>query len=79
MIPNRVKSFGFSLNFFYGKVLMIVLHLDSSKSERRAVKFSKSFLAKYKGKNLMMEIKLFQNFWTRNESLQGLAEKTSSK
>ena len=32
------------------------------------------FLAKYKGKNLMMHIKLFWNFSIRNESLQGLEE-----
>ena len=38
---------------------MIVLYLDSSKSERCAVKFSKMFFSKYKGKNLMMQIKLF--------------------
>ena len=38
---------------------MIIVHLDSSESERCAV----------------MQIKLFQNFWIRNESLQGLAGK----
>ena len=33
---------------------MIVLHLDSSKSERCAVEFSKMFLARYKGRNLIL-------------------------
>ena len=51
---------------------MIVSHLDSSNSERCAVKFSKMFLARYKGKNLILKIKLL---WIGNESLQGLAEK----
>ena len=48
---------------------MIVLHLDSSTSK------TWSEIFKYKGKNLMMQIKLFRNFWIRSESIQGLAEK----
>ena len=36
----------------------IVSHLDSSKSERCAVEFSKMLLARYKGKNLIFKIKL---------------------
>ena len=54
---------------------MIVSHLDSSESERCAVKFSKMLLARYKGKNLILKIKLLRNFLIGNESLQGLAEK----
>ena len=37
---------------------MIVSHLDSSKSERCAVEFSKMFLARYKGRNLIFKSKL---------------------
>ena len=42
---------------------MIVSHLDSSKSERCAVKFSKMFLARYKWKNPIFKIKLFLTFF----------------
>ena len=42
---------------------MIVSHLNSSKSERCAVKFSKMFLARYKGKNLIFKIKLLLKFF----------------
>ena len=60
MVPNSIKSFGFFPDFFFlGKALMTVLHLDSSNSERCTVKFLKMFLEKYRGKNLMMQIKLF--------------------
>ena len=58
---------------------MIVSHLDSSKSERCAVKFSKMFLARYKGKNLIFKIKSDSEiFRIGNESIQCLAEKQAA-
>ena len=64
MVPVEAKTFqtksvGLFFSYFVSMAKhMIVLHLDNSKSERCAVKFSKMFLAKYKGKNLIMKIKL---------------------
>ena len=76
MKQSKIKSVGFFFSgFVYVAKHMIVLHLDSSKSERCAVKFPKMFLARYKRKNLILQIKLLWNFWIGNESLQGLAEK----
>ena len=50
------------LGFFSGSVSVVkhmtVSHLDSSKSERCAVKFPKMFLTRYKKKNLILQIKL---------------------
>ena len=40
---NRVKSVGFFSDFVSVAKHMIVLHLDSSKGERCAVKFPKMF------------------------------------
>ena len=62
------------LSFFLSQILMtehmIVSHLDSSKSERCAVKFSKMFLARYKGKNLIFKNQItLEIFLIGNESI----------
>ena len=77
MKQSKIKSVEFFLWFrFCGKTHdCFTCHFDSSKSERCAVKFPKMFLARYKRKNLMLQIKLLWNFWIGNESLQGLGEK----
>ena len=54
----KMKQLSFFLSDSYGKAHVIVSHLDSSKTERCAVKSSKMFLARYKGKNLIFQIKL---------------------
>ena len=56
---------------------MIVSHLDSSKSERCAVKFSKMFLARHKGPDI--ENKIFLKFWDWKLITPGLDRKTSGK
>ena len=59
LVKLKMKQLGFFLSDFASMAKqMIVSHLDSSKSERRAVKFSKLFLARYKGKSLTFKIKL---------------------
>ena len=60
MKQSKIKSVGFFLWFcFCGKTRdCFTCHLDSSKSERCAVKFPKMFLARYKRKNLILQIKL---------------------
>ena len=57
MKQSKVSQ-GFFPDFVSMAKHMIVSYLDSSKSERCAVKFSEMFLARYKGKILILKIKL---------------------
>ena len=58
----KMKQLSFFLSDSYGRA-HDCSHLDSSKSERCAVKFSKMFLARYKGKNLIFKIKVLLKFF----------------
>ena len=56
MVPTKLKLF--KLKMKQSKTSQVVSHLDSSKSEICAVKFSKMFLASHKEKNLILKIRL---------------------